>query len=141
MQVRRERSPRIAIAMICGCVLAPLCLFQWECWRYWAKQEQTAPEQLVAKYELLRPLLPQDEVTGFVLDDPHLNPDLIQPDARLFLAQYALSPRLVGPDATSRLVIVESDCPESVPDVAAAAGWILLSDLRNGVRLYRTDVR
>ena len=34
-----------------------------------------------------------------------------------------------------------SDCPEIAPEIATSAHWILLADLRNGVRLYRTGVK
>ena len=62
-------------------------------------------------------------------------------EGRLFLAQYALSPQRLASCVASRWVIVESDCPETVPEIAASAHWTLLADLHNGVRLYRTDVK
>ena len=54
------------------------------------------------------------------------------------LAQYTLSPRRVAGNAASPWVIIDSDRPEIVPEIAASARWTLVADLRNGVRLYRT---
>ena len=65
----------------------------------------------------------------------------MHPDGRLYLAQYALSPRRLAEGTASRWVIVESDCPEIAPEIATSAHWTLLADLRNGVRLYRTGVK
>ena len=97
--------------------------------------DQYSPERFVARYEPLRPLLPKEEVTGFVLDERHAETKRLHPGARLFLAQYAVSPRRLTQDAASRWVVVDSDRPAVVPDVAAKGHWTLLADLRNGVRL------
>jgi hypothetical protein len=141
MWVRRRRSPGAAITLVCGCALVSLYLFQRDAWRDCATHDQYSPERFVARYEPLLPLLPREEVTGFVLDERHLETKRLHPGARLFLAQYAVSPRRLTQDAASHWVVVDSDSPEVVPDVATKAHWTLLADLRNGVRLYRTDVK
>ena len=141
MWFRYRRSPGAAIAAVCGCALVSLYLFQRDAWRDCATHDQYSPERFVTRYEALFPLLPRDEVTGFVLDGRHLETRRLHPGARLFLAQYAVSPRRLMQEGASRWVVVDSDHPELVPDVAAKSHWVLLADLRNGVRLYRTDVK
>ena len=118
-----------------------LCLFDHDVWRDGATHDPYSPERFVARYEPLRPLLPREEVTAFVLDERHLETKRLHPGARLFLAQYAVAPRRLMQNAASRWVVVDSDRPEVLPEVATKAHWTLLADLRNGVRLYRTDVR
>ena len=141
MWFRRRRSPGAAIVLVCGCAALSLYLFQRDAWRDCLAHDQYSPEQFVARYEPLRPMLPKEEVTGFVLDECHTETTRLHPGARLFLAQYAVSPRRLTQDAASRWVVVDSDSPAIVPDIAAKAHWTLLADLRNGVRLYRTDRR
>ena len=136
-----RRWPGVAIALVCGCTLASLYLFQRDVWHGYATQECRSTEQFVARYEPLRPLLPTAEVTGFVLDKRHLDAGLMYPGARLFLAQYALSPRLLASRTAARWVIVDSDSPEIAPEMATSAHWTLTADLHNGVRLYRTDAK
>jgi hypothetical protein len=141
MRFRRRCRPRAAIVLVCGCTLASLYLFQRDVWHGYAMQDGSATERFVARYESLRPLLPTDEVIGFALDQRHVDARRMYPGARLFLAQYALSPRLVANRTTTRWVIVDSDSPEIVPEMATSAHWALTADLGNGVRLYRTDVK
>jgi hypothetical protein len=125
--------------MVCGCAVVSLYLFQRDVWHDCLTRDQYAPARFVARYEPLRPLLPRGEVTGFVLDESHAETKRLHPGARLFLAQYAVSPRRLTQDAASRWVVVDSDRPELVPDIAAKGHWTLLADLRNGVRLYRRE--
>jgi hypothetical protein len=141
MGFRYRRSPGVAIAAVCGCALVSLYLFQRAAWRDCATHDQYSPERFVARYEALAPLLPREAVTGFVLDESHVDTKRLHPGARLFLAQYAVSPRRLTQEAAARWVVVDSDHPELVPDVAAKSHWILLADLRNGVRLYRTNLK
>lgn len=141
MWFRRHRRPRSAIVLICGCALASLYLFQRNVWRDCTAQNISATERFVARYEPLLPLLPPDEIVGFVLDECHVDAELMYPGARLFLAQYALSPRRLTCSPTSRWVIVDSDRLDVAPEMAASARWQLRADLHNGVRLYQTDVR
>ena len=141
MRFQCRRSPRMAMAIVGGCALVSLYLFQRDIWHYYATQGQNASEQFVGRYELLRPLVPTEDVTRFMLDEGHVDPAIIHPSARVGLAQYALTPRRVACDVAARWVIVDSDSPETVPEVAAKAHWTLVADLRNGVRLYRTDAR
>jgi hypothetical protein len=141
MWFRRRRSPGVAISLVCGCALVSLYLFQRDVWRDCATHDRYSPERFVARYEALRPLLPREEVAGFVLDEGHLETKRLHPGARLFLAQYAVSPRRLTRDAGLRWVVVDSDSPEVAPDMATKAHWTLQADLHNGVRLYRTDVK
>jgi hypothetical protein len=141
MWFRRNRSPRVFIVLVCGCTLIGLFQYQHDLWRRYSTQNRSLAEQFVAKYEPLRPLLPTGETTRFLIDESHVDSNLMHPEGRLYLAQYSMSPRLVAHCAASRWIIVDSDCPEIVPDVAISAHWSLVADLGNGVRLYRTNVR
>jgi hypothetical protein len=141
MWFRRYRSPHVFIVLVCVCTLIGLYQFQHNLWRDYATQNRSTEERFVDKYESLRPLLPKEETTCFLIDESHTDSKLCHPDGRLFLAQYAMSPQLVTRCAGSRWIIIDSDCPEIVPDIATSAQWHLVADLRNGVRLYRTNVR
>ena len=141
MSFRWRRSPRIAMLLICGCALVSLYLFQHNTWRDCASRDWNTPQQFVARYGLVQALVPKTEAARFVLDECNVDAKIAHPEARLFFAQYALSPRCVGRDVASRWVIVDSDRPEIVPEIASRAHWTLVADFRNGVRLYRTDVR
>jgi hypothetical protein len=141
MRFSCRRSPRIAIATISGCALVSLYLFQRDVWHTYAVQGGNPAERFVGRYELLRPMVPIGEVTRFIVDEEHADTAAVPPSARVGLAQYALTPRRVASDAASRWVIVDSDCPGTVPKFAAKSHWTLVADLHNGVRLYRTDVR
>jgi hypothetical protein len=142
MRFRFRRSPRVAIVLVCGCALMSLCWFHRNVWRAYAMRgEDNLAEELVARYEPLRPLLPTAEMIGFVVDERHADTERMCPGGRLYLAQYALSPRRLAFSAALRWVIVDSDCPTIVPEIAASGHWTLQADLHNGARLYRTDAR
>ena len=141
MRFRCKRSPRVAVAAICGCSLVSLCVFQFDVWHFCATHGRSMSEQFVDRYAPLAPLSPTEEELRFVVDKQNADPEVIHPVARIGLAQYALSPRRVARDAVSRWVIVDSDRPDIVPEIAASGHWTLVADLRNGGRLYRTDLR
>ena len=141
MRFRCRRSPRVAMVLICGCALVSLYLFQHKAWHEYAAEPRSVPEQFVARYEPLRSLVPATGVTGFFADERHIDSEIMHPDGRRFLAQYALSPHRLTKGSAARWVIVESDCPAITPKIATSAHWTLLADLRNGVRLYRTGVK
>jgi hypothetical protein len=136
-----RRAPRTAIALVCGCAIVNLCVLQHAIFRGCREREQSVAEQLVARYEPLDAWAPKGEAMQFVLDDRHVDREFAHPDARLYLAQYALSPRCVGRNVKSRWVIVDSDASAIVPKIAVDGRWTLVADFRNGLRLYRTDVR
>jgi hypothetical protein len=124
--------------MICGCALVNLCLFQQNAWHGYAIQEPDQDMvQLVARYEPLCSWIPAGEATRFVMDEAHpTDADFYR---RMFLTQYALSPRRVTRAATARWVVVDSACSDQAPEIARSAHCRLVADLHNGVRLYRTD--
>jgi hypothetical protein len=134
-----HRSPNLAVLLVCGCTLVSLCWFQYRAWYVEPARKPDATEQWIAKYAPLRPLLPRDEPTRFVVDADHLNNARMHPEGRLYLAQFAVSPRLLGDCRLSRWVVVESDSPETPAEIAARSHWTPVADLCNGVRLYRTD--
>jgi hypothetical protein len=138
MRIRFRRRPDVAIVLICSSALLSLYVFLHLAWQTYFTTPRCPAEQCMDRYEPLGELLPAATVTGFLADQRHLDPEAMPLDARLYLAQYALSPRRLVGGATSRWVIVDSDCPETTPEVAASSHWILSADLRNGVRLYRT---
>ena len=129
--------PRAGVGLICGCSLAALFLFQYNRWRDLAQQPSNVEERFVAKYEPLRRYLPADEVIRFVVDEAHSDLAALHRDARLYLAQYAVSPRRLARDASSHWMVVDSDRADAAPEMAASAHWSLAADLGNGVRLYR----
>jgi hypothetical protein len=131
----------VFIVLICGYSLVGIYHFQKDLRSEYKAQNSYWPQQLIAKYAPLGPFLPQGEVIRFLIDENHSDSKIAHPNARLFLAQYAISPRLLNFDAESSWVIVDSDCPGSVPDIATSSHWTLVADIRNGVRLYRTDKR
>jgi hypothetical protein len=135
----RRRSPQAAIALIGGCAVLSLYLFERNAWLECGTHDQYSPEQFVTRFEPLLPLLPQDEPADYLLDQQHSDIERLHPGARLLLARYAVAPRRLTENAGSRWIVVDSDRPDVAPE--AAAGWTLLADLRNGVRLYRTERR
>ena len=141
MRFRDKLLAPAFILLICGYSLVGIYHYQKDIWCEYKAQNSYLPQQLIAKYAPLRPLLPKGEVIRFLIDENHSDPNLMHPNGRLFLAQYAISPRLLNFDAASSWVIVDSDCPGSVPDIATSSHWTLVADIRNGVRLYRTDKR
>ena len=138
MRLSCRRRPRVAMALIVGCTHVSLCVCTQKAWRAYIEEPHSVPEQFLARYEPLRGLMPEMAVTGFLADERHIDPALMHPDGRRFLAQYALSPRRLGDCKASEWVIVDSDHPEIPPEIATSSHWTLMADLRNGVRLYRT---
>jgi hypothetical protein len=131
---RRIQLRHVVIALVCGCAFVRLLNFQYEVWR-----EPPSPvASFIARYEPLRSMLPAGETIGFLCDKSHLTKAPADPDARLFLAQYALAPQPLVRWTNVPWVIVDSDCPEAVPKTKDSSRWTLLGDLQNGVRLYRT---
>jgi hypothetical protein len=107
--------------------------------RPWREAPQpSAPQLFAARFEPLGPLLPAQGVTGFIIDAAHTDREVPHPDARLFLAQYALAPRLLECSARHPLVIVDSDQPDALPEIAARGNWTLVAALPSGVKLFRT---
>jgi hypothetical protein len=141
MRFRGKLLAPVFIVLVCGYVLNGIYHFQQDSWRDYKAQVPCLWQRFIAKYEPIRPLLPKGETICFFIDESHADANLVPPYGRLFLAQYAISPQLLNFNATSNWVIVDSDCPESVPDIAASDHWTLVADLRNGVKLYRTDIR
>jgi hypothetical protein len=139
----RRRSPKAAIVLIGGCAVLSLYLFERNAWLelQCGTHDQDSPEQFVARFEPLVPLLPKDEPADYLLDRRHSYPERLHLDARLPLARYAVAPRRLTANTGARLVVVDSDRPDVVPQAVAAAHWTLLADLHNGIRLYRTARR
>lgn len=137
MRFRNYGSPGVAIVLISICALASLYRFQYNVQRACATNKPNVAEQFIAKYERLGSLLPADEVTRFVVDRQHADLGRMEEEGRRYLAQYAVAPRLLGQWADSPWVVVDSDCPDTVPEIAVVNRWTLVADLRNGLRLYR----
>jgi len=137
--ISRAHLPQIAVVLICGCTLVHLAVLDCGFWYRDATQERNGAERWIAKYEPLRDWLPADEAAQFTIDQSHADRQRLHPDARLYLARYAVSPKRLSAEATSRWVVVDSDCPDIEPAGAVSGRWPLIVDLRNGVRLYRID--
>lgn len=141
MGFRRFRSPRIAMLLVVGCAVASTYVFQSGIWGRCGLWYEELPGQYAERYRLLGDAVPAGASMRFVVDERHATNRIMSADSRLYLAQLALSPRVVGNRVESRWVIVDSDVPEAIPKVATRGGWDLVADLHNGVRLYRTDAR
>jgi hypothetical protein len=101
-----------------------------------AKPDATVP--FVARFEALKPFAERSPSLGYLTVSQHLDPqrsDLVQ---RLYLAQFALAPHVIERRIDRDLVIFDSDRPEVTPQIAEREGWILVADLHNGVKLFRT---
>jgi hypothetical protein len=132
--------PRTAIVLICICAVANFRMARQAISRHFSPRTHEAFGQYAARFEPLRASLPAGSVTGYILDTAHADPDRLHPDARFALAQYALAPRLVERSARHPLVIVDGDGPRPPPE-SLTGDWTLVTDLGNGVRLYRTPVK
>ena len=80
MRFRCRRRPRVAMALICGCALVSLYLFQHKAWHAYATEPRSVPEQFVARYEPLRSLVPATAVTGFLADKRHIDSAIMHPE-------------------------------------------------------------
>ena len=78
----------------------------------------------------------QNAAIGLLVDERYADPKLFHPVGRLWLARYALARGPVDWSTDHALVIVDSGV--SAPPPAKSRGWILVADLHNGVRLFRT---
>jgi len=139
VRLSRIRSPQGAVALVCGCVLIHLAALNYDVWRPDAKHARSDARQWTAKYEPLGPLLPAGQPVRFVVDEAHADLKVQHPDARWYLAQYAVSPKRLLRGVECRWVVVDSDSPKIPP--AVAENWTLEADLHNGVRLYRVEAR
>jgi hypothetical protein len=130
--------PRLAIMLLCLFALANIRIVPAALKRM-GKPEPDQAGPFLAKMMPLAARLPAEHVFGFALDDEHTDLAYYSFGARLFLTQYAFSPRLIEHSTAHRFVIVDSDAPEVVPRMAIEGHWSLVADLGNGVRLYRTN--
>jgi hypothetical protein len=137
MNLRATRWPRTAVWLVCLAALGNVRLL----WPENAPRKPVPADVYTARFAPLAPQLPPARMLGFVVDGSHADRELQHPEARLYLAQYALSPRLVEPSAAHRWVVVDSDSPEVPPQIALAEHWTLRADLHNGVRLYETHMK
>jgi hypothetical protein len=141
LTVRRIRwlaYPRCAIVLLCACALANGRV-AWNAVRHLGgPPDNGSPEVFIARFQPLAAWLPEGTMTGFVIDEAHTDSKRLHPDGRLGLAQYALSPHLLDPWRPRALVIVDSDDPEAMPEMAVRQGWTLIVNLHNGVKLFST---
>ena len=101
---------------------------------------QSQTSKFVARFEKLRPCLPDHGVIGYFCELPGLSLPLTIP-GRKSLAQYALSPPTLELDTRHPFVIFDTDDPQIACEAAVRENWRLIVDLQNGVRLYRTQHR
>ena len=133
---RGALRPCLAILLIC---LSALASFRSTWLATGPSRQASAPkasEALPARFEPLQRLVPKDAAIGLLVDERYADPKLFHPVGRLWLARYALAPRQVDWLTDHALVIVDSGVP--APPPAKSRGWILVADLHNGVRLFRT---
>jgi hypothetical protein len=134
----RTLRPCLAILLIC---LGALASFRttWSAASAWRRPPaDNSPPTILARFEPLEELLPKDAAIGFLVDERYADPKVFLPAGRLWLASYVLSPRGVNSWTDQALVIVDSGMPAPLPEAARSRGWILVADLHNGVRLFRT---
>ncbi|MFZ5830206.1 MAG: hypothetical protein ACOY3P_08960 [Planctomycetota bacterium] len=132
----RAHASRLLLIAFCICALANSRMALSTVSKKLKSEARYAPTELIPRYEPLRSSLPEGARVGFMVDDQHSDLQLWDPLARLYLARYALSPRLVESGTTQDLVIVDSDDPATAPEIAKHGGWTLVADLMNGVRIY-----
>jgi hypothetical protein len=135
---RIRRRSHVAIALVCMAGLSNVRVLPHAVWSFCAATPPDSPDVLAARFEPLCSLLPMEAKAGFLYDRRRADGWLADPDGRLFLAQYALAPRLLEHSVAHRWVIVDSDDCGNPPETVAAVGWTLVADLHNGVRLYTT---
>jgi hypothetical protein len=124
--------------LICLCALAGFRT-NWSLFRHSRPASKgDSPEAILARFEPLQRLIPDDAVLGFFVDERYADPKLFLPAGRLWLACYLLSPRTLDWSTDHALVIVDSGVPAPPPEMAQSKGWTLVADLHNGVRLFRT---
>jgi hypothetical protein len=129
---------QLAVALVCVAGLGNVRMLPHAVRSFRAAPPPDAPEVVAARFEPLCCYLPVDAKVGFLPDRRRTDAWSAYPDRRLFLAQYALAPRLLDYSVADRWVIVDSEDCENRPETALAAGWTLAADLHNGVRLYTT---
>ncbi|MGO8690770.1 MAG: hypothetical protein ACLQLG_14195 [Thermoguttaceae bacterium] len=133
---RGALRPCLAILLICVSALASFRGIWLPTGASRQASAHNASEVLPARFEPLQRLVPKNAAIGLLVDERYADPKLFHPVGRLWLARYALAPRPVDWSTDHALVIVDSGV--SAPPPAKSRGWILVADLHNGVRLFRT---
>jgi hypothetical protein len=141
MKLFATRWPRAAVWLVCLAALGNARLIRDALRPENAHRKPVPADVFAARFQPLAAQLPPADVLGFWVDEAHADRELQHPGARLYLAQYVFSPRLIDLSFAHRWVIVDSDCPEIPPAIAVAQHWTLKADLHNGVRLYETQVK
>lgn len=99
---------------------------------------QTDPATaFLMRVEPLRPALSGSGEVGYLRDAARIGPEP-HPVARPRLIAYSMAPLRVRESQDLPLVIFDSDEAAAEPAAAAHAGWRLILDLRDGIKLYRT---
>jgi hypothetical protein len=149
MKLVWSRRSRVTTALIllCLCALGNVRMLH-RAWRKHLGSPQDACQRFVARFDALRPVLPAGRgaglahgPVGYLADGEHFHREPLHPDARFFLTQYAMSPCVVQRTTRRPLVIYDSDEPDKLPEIALREHWVLVADLRSGVKLFRTPVQ
>ena len=135
---KKRLGPHLVLLCICLWGLANVRLVSSALCGAAAPRPGYEPTAMIPRFQPLAQWLPDTATTGYLLDGEHAGAGPIDSEARIRLAQYTLSPRLIRRTTACPLVIVDSDRPETPPNIAQVRGWTLVADLHNGVRLYRT---
>ena len=133
-----QRRIRAATLLIAICALGSTRALPRAVQLSQADPTPDATAALVARFEAIKPHVRKQISLGYLSDARHLDPRRSSLLKRLYLAQFALAPRIVERTTHREFVIFDSDRPEVTPDIATLEGWKLVVDLHNGVKLFRT---
>jgi hypothetical protein len=124
------RRTRLAVGTLLAVSVANAYLIGKDVWRLLAPGEEIAWEVMpyIEQLAPLREQLPADARISFV----SAVAEAAGSKRDLFLTRYALAPRCVVPDGDAPLLLVHG------APAAAAEAAMLVVDLGNGFRLYRT---
>ena len=103
-----------------------------------AEPKPDATVTLEARFAALQPFVTDKPSLGYLTEGRHLDPQRVDLAKRLYMAQFALAPSIVERRTDRPWVIFDSDTPEAVPEIATREGWTLVTDLRDGIKLFRT---
>lgn len=128
---------RIVLAMILVCGLGTIRLAVTSLQQFRKSGGRGVAARFIEKYSAAGPFLTSGQPVGYLPDPAHMDLDLMPLTGRLSLAQYSLSPPVVGPLADQSLMLFESDDPRGMPDPETVRAWTLVVDLQNGLKLFR----
>lgn len=130
----------LGVGLIVGfALLSPIGLFRKE-FPHYPGYDPTGGGMAEARQIPLRTLLSPGEIVGYTsdVDDPR---DPAVGTGVYYMTQYALAPALVARETQRRLVVGNFHRPESAEVFLAKSNWVAVTNLGNGVVLFRTQAK